>query len=86
MALVTHLNSMRSPGVKAAAAELRLALHNVRELVERGCTSGEEWRQADIRQQEATRAWRFALREVSVTRSLLHPETAPSCAANRSTS
>jgi hypothetical protein len=73
MASITYLYSMRSPSVVAAAAELRLALHNVRELVESGCTSGEEWRKADIRQQEATRAWRLALREVSVTRSLLRP-------------
>jgi hypothetical protein len=86
MASITDLYSMRSPSVRAAAAELRLALHNVRELVERGCTSGNEWHAADIRQQEATRAWRSALREVSVTRSLLRPEIAPSCAANRSTS
>jgi hypothetical protein len=73
MASITDLYSMRSPSVVAAAAELRLALHNVRELVESGCTSGEEWRKADIRQQAATRAWRLALREVSVTRSLLRP-------------
>lgn len=86
MASITDLDSMRSPSVRAAAAELRLALHNVRELVESGCTRGDEWRKADIRQQEATRAWRSALREVSVTCSLLRPGTAPLCAANRSAS
>ena len=65
MASITKINSKRCPGVTDAAAELRLALQAVRELVRQGITSGEEWSRADIRQNKATIAWQVALRKVS---------------------
>ena len=71
MAEIIHLKSKRAPGLSASAAELRLALHRVRELVRQGRTSGEEWRAADIQQRKATHAWRSALRQVSTPLSLL---------------
>lgn len=64
MAPVTQINSRRCPEVIAAAAELRLALHAVRELVRQGITSGEAWNRADLRQHKATVAWQIALRKV----------------------
>jgi hypothetical protein len=64
MAPITQINSRRCPEVTAAAAELRLALHAVRDLVRQGTTSGDAWNQADVRQREATVAWQLALRKV----------------------
>lgn len=64
MAPVTQINSRRCPEVTAAAAELRLALHAVRELVRQGITRGEAWNQADVRQRKATIAWQLALRKI----------------------
>jgi hypothetical protein len=77
MAEIIQLNSKRAPGLSASAAELRLALHRVRELVKQGRTSGEEWRAADIRQRNATHAWRLALRQVSTPLSLLGSTSQP---------
>jgi hypothetical protein len=62
MAPITRFISKRSPELFAAAAELRLSLHAVNELVRQGITSGCEWKQADLRQRNATAAWRRALR------------------------
>jgi hypothetical protein len=62
MAPITRFISKRSPELFAAAAELRLSLHAVNELVRQGITSGYEWKQADLRQRNATAAWRLALR------------------------
>jgi hypothetical protein len=64
MASITQINSRRCPEVSAAAAELRLALQAVRELVRQGTLSGEAWNQADLRQRKATVAWQLALRKV----------------------
>jgi glyoxylate carboligase len=64
MAPITQINSRRCPEVSAAAAELRLALNVVRDLVRQGTTSGEAWNQADVRQRKATVAWRLALWKV----------------------
>jgi hypothetical protein len=64
MASITPINSRRFSEVSAAAAELRLALHRVRDLVRQGTTSGEVWKQADVRQRKATVAWQLALRKV----------------------
>lgn len=64
MASITQINSRRVPEVSAAAAELRLALNAVRDLVRQGTTSGEAWNQADVRQRKATVAWQLALRKV----------------------
>lgn len=77
MAEIIHIRSKRAPGLSASAAELRLALHRVRELVRQGRTSGEEWRAADIRQHNATQAWRLALRQVSTPLSLLGSTSQP---------
>ena len=62
MAPITKFINKRSPELFAAAAELRLSLHGVNELVRQGITSGYEWNQADVRQRNATEAWRCALR------------------------
>lgn len=62
MAPITRFISKRNPELFAAAAELRLSLHAVNELVRLGIISGYEWNEADIRQRNATAAWRRALR------------------------
>lgn len=71
MAEIIHLKSKRAPGLRAFVAELRSALHRVRELVRQGRTSGEERRAADIQQGKVTHAWRPALHQVSAALSLL---------------
>jgi hypothetical protein len=67
MAPITKFISKRSPELFAAAAELRLSLHAVQELVRQGITSGYEWNQADVRQRDATAEWRRALRRNRVS-------------------
>lgn len=58
MAEIIYVKSKRASGLSASAAELRLVLHRVRELVRQGRTSGEERRAPDIQQRNAAHAWR----------------------------